>query len=73
MLGFIIKICFLVIVVMVGLNIFAPEQADKVVSLFSEKTQIEESTLKDSLDTVTNFTKDTVNEVSQTVQKSLDK
>jgi len=73
MLGFILKIAFLVVVVMVALNIFAPEQADKVVSVFSEKTQIEESTLKDSLDKVSNFTKDTVNEVSQTVQKNLEK
>ena len=71
MLGYIIKLGFLVIIVMVTLNIFAPEQADKFLSTFSESTSIEKSILSDSLESMTKFTQDTVVEVSQKVQKNL--
>lgn len=71
MLGYIIKFCFLVIVVMVTLNIFAPEQADKVLSTFSKSTDIEETMLKENLDNVTKFTQDTLSEVTEKVKKNL--
>lgn len=71
MLGFIIKISFLVIAIMIALNIFAPKQAEKVINYFSETTHIEESTLKESLDKATKFTTDTVEEVSDKVKKNL--
>ena len=57
--------------VMVVLNIFAPEQADKVLSVFSESTDIKEDTLKFNLDKATQFTKDTVEEVTQTIKEKL--
>ena len=72
MLGYIIKFGFLVIMIMVALNIFAPKQADKLLSTFSRSTDIKEDTLKANLDKATQFTKDTVEEVSQTVKKKLE-
>ena len=72
MLGYIIKLGFLVIMIMVALNIFAPEQADKLLSTFSESTDIKEDTLKSNLDKATQFTKDTVKEVSDTVKEKLE-
>ncbi len=72
MLGYIIKFGFLIIMIMVALNIFAPEQANKVLSVFSESTDIKEDTLKMNLDKATQFTKDTVEEVSQTVKEKLE-
>lgn len=72
MLGYIIKFGFLVIVIMVALNIFAPEQADKLLSTFSESTNIKEDTLKANLDKATKFTQDTLSEVSQTVKDKLE-
>jgi len=73
MLGYIIKLVFLIIVTMIGLNIFMPERADEILSSFSEVTQIEEKTLKNGLDKVTGFTQDTLEEVSQKVTKDLEK
>lgn len=72
MLGYIIKFGFLVIMIMVVLNIFAPEQADKLLSTFSESTDIKEDTLKSNLDKATQFTKDTVAEVTQTIKEKLE-
>ena len=72
MFGFILKIGFIGIVIMVALNVFAPNQANKILTVVSEKTQIEENTLKDNLNKATEFTKDTVSEVSQTIQKKLE-
>lgn len=71
MLGFIIKMSFLVIAIMIALNIFAPKQAEKVLNYFSETTHIEENTLRESLDKATKFTTDTVDEVSTKVKKNL--
>lgn len=71
MLGYIIKLGFLAVVIMVALNIFAPEQAQKVLSTVSESTHIEENTLKENLDKATKFTQDTVDEVSEKVKKNL--
>ena len=72
MLGYIIKLGFLVIMIMVALNMFAPEQADKLLATFSETTDIKEDTLKSNLDKATQFTKDTVKEVSDTVKEKLE-
>jgi len=71
MFGYIIKLGFLVIIVMVALNIFAPEQADKILSTFSESTSIEKDTLENSLESMTKFTQDTVKEVSEKVKENL--
>ena len=73
MLGYILKLLFLVIVTMVGLNIFMPERANEILSKLSESTSIEEKMLKENLDKVSQFTKDTLDEVSQEVQKKLEK
>ena len=71
MLGYIIKFGFLILVIMVSLNIFSPENADKVLSTFSEYSEINKDTLKTNLDKATLFTKDTIAEVSQTVNEKL--
>jgi len=71
MLGYIIKFSFLVVAIMVMLNIFAPEQANKVLSTFSKSVDIEENVLKENLDSMTKFTQDTIDEVTQKVKKNL--
>ena len=71
MLGYIIKFGLLAIVVMVGLNSFAPVQANKVLASVSEFTNIDEKILKKNLDIITKFTEETIEEVSQKVQKNL--
>jgi len=71
MIGSIVKLGLLVVVILIALNIFAPEQADKLLSTFSEKTDIDKSSLKDNLDKATEFTKDTVKEASQTVKENI--
>jgi len=71
MLGYIIKFCFLVTVVMVTLNSFAPKQADKVLETFSNYTNIEKTMIKEHLDSVTKFTEDTLSEVTEKVKKNL--
>jgi hypothetical protein len=73
MLGYIIKLVFLVIVTMVGLNIFVPERANEIVATFSEFTEIEEVMLKEKLDAITNFTQDTFVEVKEQINKLLSK
>lgn len=72
-LGYILKFFLFFVMVMVILNIFAPEYADNFISLFSQYTDIEEETLKGSLDKVTQFTKDTFTEVSQKIQETFEK
>lgn len=71
MIGFILKISFFVIVVMIGLNIFAPEQADTIISKVSQTTSIEKNILQDNLDQASDFTKETVAEVSEKVKETL--
>lgn len=73
MLGYIIKFGFLAIIIMVVLNIFAPVQADKLLATFSATIDIEEKTLKNNLDKATQFTRDTVEEVSQTIKENFNK
>ena len=68
MIGTIIKLAILAVVVLVALNIFAPNQADKILSSVSEKTGMDKDTLSDKLDSATEFTKDTINEASSTVK-----
>ena len=58
---------------MIILNIFAPEHAANVISLLSENTDIKEETLKTTLDKATQFTKDTLEEVSQKIQETFEK
>ena len=71
MLGYIIKFCFLVTVVMVTLNSFVPKQADKVLETFSKYTNLEKTMIKEHLDSVTKFTEDTLSEVTEKVKKNL--
>ena len=73
MLGYILKFFLFLLMVMVILNIFAPEHAANFISLISEYTDINEETLKNSLDKVTQFTKDTLEEVSQKIQETFEK
>jgi len=71
MLGYIIRLALIVIVVMIGLNIFAPKRVDEILSTVSKTTNIKEETLKNSLDKATKFTQDTVSEISEKVKKNL--
>ena len=69
MLGYIIRLVFLIIVVMIGINIFMPERANEIISSFSTATNMEETKIKEGLDKVTNFTQDTFSEVLEMVKK----
>ena len=68
MIGSIIKIGVIVAVIMIALNIFAPEQADKLLSSFSDSTGMDKGGLTDKLNNATEFTKDTIKEASGTIQ-----
>ncbi len=72
MIGTIIKLAILAVVILVALNIFAPQQADKILGTVSEKTGIDKDDLSDKLNSATEFTKDTIDEASQTVQDKVD-
>ena len=72
MLGYIIRLVFLIIVVMIGINIFMPERANEIISSFSTATNMEETKLKEGLDKATDFTQDTLSEVSEIVKKKFD-
>jgi hypothetical protein len=69
MLGMIIKLGVFVAVIMIALNIFAPQQADKLLGSFSESTNMDKDSLKNSLDKATEFTKDTISEVKENMDK----
>jgi len=69
LLGYIIRLVFLVIVVMIGINIFMPERADEIISSFSDISNIEETKLTDGLNKATDFTQDTFSEVFEMVKK----
>ncbi|MEA3512357.1 MAG: hypothetical protein U9R37_02050 [Campylobacterota bacterium] len=69
MIGSLVKLGFLVVVVLVALNIFAPDQADKVLSAVSEKTDIDKDKLQDNLNNATEFAKDTAKEVKENIDK----
>lgn len=73
MLGTLIKLAVVAAIVLIALNIFAPNQADKVLDSVSESTSIDKDKLKEKLDKATEFTKDTVKEATGSVQKELDK
>jgi len=72
LLGYIIRLVFLIIVVMIGINIFMPERANEIISSFSAATNMEETKLKEGLDKATDFTQDTLSEVSEIVKKKFD-
>jgi len=63
MLGYLLKFLFLLMVMMISLNIFLPEQAHKIIAISSEYTDIKEAVLKSYLDKATIFTQDTFSEV----------
>jgi hypothetical protein len=71
MIGTIVKLLVLVAVVLIALNIFAPQEADKALSTISETTKIDKSSLKENLDKASEFTKDKVNEATEAVQDKL--
>ncbi|MEA2016934.1 MAG: hypothetical protein U9N59_00680 [Campylobacterota bacterium] len=68
MIGTIVKLAILAVVILVALNIFAPNQADKILSSVSDKTGMDKGDLSDKLNNATEFTKDTIKEASDTVQ-----
>ena len=72
MIGFILKVSFLVLTIMVVLNIFAPQRADKILLKVSETIDVEEDTLKTNLDKVSSFTKETVETVSEGVKNTFE-
>lgn len=73
MLGTIIKLAVLAAIILIALNIFAPNQADKVLDSVSESTNLDKSALQDKLNKATEFTKDTIKEASETVKDNMDK
>ena len=68
----IIKLAVLAAVISVTLNIFAPNQADKILGTVSEKTGMDKDGLSDKLKSATEFTKDTIKEASDTVKEKVD-
>ncbi len=72
MIGTIIKLAVLAVIILVALQIFAPDQADKVLTTVSEKTGMDKDNLSEKLNEATEFTKDTINEASQTVKDKID-
>lgn len=71
MIGGLLKLGVIVVFILILLNIFAPQQADKILSVFSEKTAMDKDGLKEKLDKATEFTKDTVKEASETVKENI--
>jgi len=72
MLGYVIKLIVLIVVVMIGLNIYAPQRVDDILGKVSNATNIEQNTLQNNLDSATKFIQDTVSEVTDTVKKNLE-
>jgi len=72
MLGYVIRLVVLIVVVMIGINFFMPERASEIISSFSEATNMEEEKITEGLNKATNFTEDTLSEVSEMVKKKLD-
>ena len=68
MIGLIVKLAIVAVVILVALNIFAPNQADKILSTVSDKTGMDKGSLSDKLNNATEFTKDTVKEASETIK-----
>jgi len=63
MLGYLLRFLFLFLFVMITLNIFLPDQADKIISICSEYTDIKVDILKSYLNKATLFTQNTFAEV----------
>jgi len=73
MFGYILKFGFLFVSIMVMLNVFLPEDAQKILVIINEYTDIEVATLNNSLNYVTEFTKDTFLEVKEQIISILPK
>lgn len=52
MIGQLIKLIILVVVIMIGLKMFAPNTYDSILGTVSDKTGIEKSKMDDSLDNI---------------------
>jgi len=72
MIGTIIKLIIIVVAILVGLKIFAPETADKVLDKISQTTGIEKNILDDSLNKATDITKDGANKLLDKAQDGLE-
>jgi hypothetical protein len=73
MLGFILKLLFFFMTIMVILNIFLPEEAHKLLIVLSEYTSIELVNLEKYLKYITEFTQDTFSEVKEQITNLLSK
>jgi len=72
MFGFIIKVVILVVVVLIGLNIFMPEVATKAVDKISESTGIDKDKLNDNLNKATTVVIDKADEMTDLAKDKID-
>lgn len=72
MLGMLLKLILLVVIILVGLQIFSPETAQKAVDQISETTGVEKSTLEKNLDKATQFTLDSADKVAQAAKEKIE-
>jgi len=72
MIGTIIKLVILAVAILVGLKIFAPNTADKVLDQISQTTGVEKNILDDSLNKATDITKDSANKLLNKAQDGLE-
>lgn len=68
MLGQLIKLIILVIVIMIGLKILAPDTYDEILGTVSEKTGMEKSVMDDSLDVIKEKTSEAIDEIKENVK-----
>ncbi len=71
MLGYILKFGSLLVIVMVVLNIFLPEETYKILNIVSEYSHIESVTLEEALDSLTEFIQNTFLEVQKQIHEIL--
>jgi len=72
MINLLIKLAFLAIIVLAGLKFLAPEKFDEVVSIISEKTNLEKDTINDIVDKSTEFATESVDAVKDIAIKKIE-
>jgi hypothetical protein len=66
------KIIVVIAVIFIGLNIFLPQETNKIINIISKEIGIEASGIKSTLDTASNFTKEQVGNASDFSIKQVD-
>ena len=72
MIGFIVKIVIVVVVVLVGLNIFMPEKAMEAIEVISDTTGISEETITQNIDKATDIAIDGADMAKEKAQELKD-